>query len=200
MTSNLFSALEKYRGKEKRTPHEEYFTQIITYLLHSDEEIAKEFVRYIAKIKIGSPFKVVPEYFIKDIGEFDIFIEKAADTLIIIESKMGAKALKRRADSEETNILSDKEINDEKEALFKYINWINGQNYKNKIFILLTYPYEKYIPVEKKLKNCMNDSVKFRHMPWNEVHYFLKSISDKLVSNSVQSFLVKEIIKYMQII
>lgn len=189
---NLFVNLKKYRGNKKRTPHEEYFTQIITYLLKYDEYVARKFVKLICNKDITNNTCITPEYYVKSVGEFDIFIEKQNELVIVIENKMGAGV--GLAGGSKTGCVLTGEV-----PIVKYIQWIKKQNHTHKYFILITHPYEKYVKDGNRIRDiCGENNINFRHISWSKVYDFLKSLKTREHKSSVTSFLINQTIGYME--
>ncbi|MBS3165823.1 hypothetical protein J4444_01750 [Candidatus Woesearchaeota archaeon] len=199
---NLFLNLEKYSGSRKTTRHEEFFTQLFSFILDGNKDMLKKFVSFL----IGEHFflasdlqtklKITPESLERGIGRFDFRIESDNDLLIIIENKVGARIHRKKKDVKEN--LDDEEVEQEVNQLEGYSSWLIKQTHKQKYLVLITSPYFLYVPIEEQFKN---KDVKFSHKSWSEVHYFLVTYFNETLgdnTNKKESFLVDQLIKYME--
>ena len=176
--SNLFVNILKYRPRENRNSKENFFTEILAFVLNKDEYLLKNFISLIGlddSIEtFGIDTQVLDEHKIIDM---EIIINNSIS--IFIENKLGStiNKLKKEKDGE---IFIDDQLK----------NYLDIQNNKknNKGYVVLLTQYSEII--DKKIRNQL-----LAHIFWEDVYLLLKNHSSK---NNITKFLTEQFIYLME--
>lgn len=176
--SNLFVNILKYRPRENRNSKENFFTEILAFVLNKDEYLLKNFISLIGlddSIEtFGIDTQVLEEHKIIDM---EIIINNSIS--IFIENKLGStiNKLEKEKDGE---IFIDDQLK----------NYLDIQNNKknNKGYVVLLTQYSEII--DKKIRNQL-----LAHIFWEDVYSLLKNHSSK---NNITKFLTEQFIYLME--
>ncbi len=195
---NLFVNIQKYRPRESTNPKENFFTEVLAFILRKDKESLRKFLKLFSleldidltnyEIKI---FTQQTDEFTKRIIDIEIRLESQDKTiLIIIENKI---------DSVVNEYVKEEKIEHQLVEYSKILKRKNEQDENDKkvttYLFLLTRDYEEPDPwIKETIKN--NTEHEFKHIYWSEIYRLFNN--NKITHKENEKISPKEVIQFLR--
>ena len=176
--NNLFVNIQKYRPRENTNPKENFFTEILAFILNKDKDLFKNFISLIGldySIETSSiNTQVLVE---RKIIDMEIIINDSIS--IFIENKIDSTINKSKGEKDGSIFINNQ--------LENYIKIQNSKT-KQKGYVVLLTQYSESI--DKKIGNQL-----LTQIFWEDVYSLLKNHSSK---NNISKFLIDQFIYLME--
>jgi hypothetical protein len=182
---NLLINLQKYRPREYTNPMENFFSEILAYILNNEKELLSKFCNLFGYSGDVDNFRVITqkpyEGMYVDIEIYNNYFS------FIIENKLGSSV----NESVEENSEGERIVNNQ---LLNYISIQEKKEKSDKDFkgyvILLTEYYER---ISQNISNYKS----FKILYWDNVYLLIKSYKDKS-KNAIINNLIDEFVELME--